>query len=238
MTTKDESPQAPILVVDDEPDILEVVDHALRRHGYRVITAGGGREAAERFGEVKPRLVLTDVRMAGGNGHDLAMQLRARTLDTPILFMTGFSDISAEAAFALGVNGLVFKPFDFRVLAKLVAWHALPPQTRLMAGSGAPEPTVRAHLTAGAGVQLGRGGVFVTDHPAGLAEGDGVTLALPCSEAGGKLLRGRGVCRWTRGVEAPGGRAAGIEFLELDDESRAWFLAREARGAAYIPAPV
>jgi len=236
--TTDVSQQTPILVVDDEPDILEVVDHALRRHGYRVVTAGGGREAAERFDDVKPRLVLTDVRMARGNGHDLAVQLRTRTLETPILFMTGFSDISAEAAYALGVNGLVYKPFDFRLLTKLVAWHAQPASSRLRPRSGAPEPAVRAHLTAGAGVKLGRGGVFVTDVPTGLAEGDGVTLALPCAEAGGQMLRGRGVCRWTRGAEAPGGRGVGIEFLELDDESRAWFLARAAQGVAYIPALV
>ena len=82
-----------ILIVDDESGILEFVDRALRGAGYTTKLASNGAEAlaaAELFSPFD--LLLTDVRMPGMTGDDLAARIRQRFPATKVLYLTGFSD--------------------------------------------------------------------------------------------------------------------------------------------------
>jgi DNA-binding NtrC family response regulator len=96
-----------VLVVDDEAPILKLASSILRRAGYVVETAQGGRPAWQVL-EREPDnvdLVLTDVVMPDLSGTALAEKCRARRPDLPIVFMTGFRDLP-------GLPGpTVFKPF-------------------------------------------------------------------------------------------------------------------------------
>src|SRR5882672_4299122 len=82
-----------VLVVDDEPGILEFVDRALRQAGHTTKLASNGAEAlavAELFSPFD--LLLTDVRMPGMTGDDLAARIRQRFPASKVLYLTGFSD--------------------------------------------------------------------------------------------------------------------------------------------------
>jgi CheY-like chemotaxis protein len=79
-----------LLVVDDEPNLLRAVAAVLRTEGYEVVTARNGREALVRVAESVPDLIISDIRMPGMDGYQLAGQLRAssRTAIVPIIFLT------------------------------------------------------------------------------------------------------------------------------------------------------
>lgn len=106
-----------ILVVDDEPAILELVGDVLRDNGYRVETASNGLEALGAVQSRRPALVLLDVRMPILDGAEFVHELRQRRIDVPILIMSA-GPTADRWATMLGVEGSVAKPFR---IADLVA---------------------------------------------------------------------------------------------------------------------
>jgi DNA-binding NarL/FixJ family response regulator len=104
-----------LLVVDDEPNLLRAVAAALRAEGYEVVTARNGREALVRVAESVPDLVISDIRMPGMDGYQLAGQLRAssRTAIVPIIFLTAKDETTDRVAgFRAGVDAYITKPFE------------------------------------------------------------------------------------------------------------------------------
>ena len=104
-----------LLVVDDEPNLLRAVAAALRAEGYEVVTARNGREALVRVAESVPDLVVSDIRMPGMDGYQLAGQLRAssRTALVPIVFLTAKDETADRiAGFRSGVDAYITKPFE------------------------------------------------------------------------------------------------------------------------------
>ena len=82
-----------ILIVDDEPTIVEFVDRALRRAGYDTATAEGGPEAVRTAAISAPfDLVVADVNMPELSGPDMVSRLRKQQPDLPVLYLTGFND--------------------------------------------------------------------------------------------------------------------------------------------------
>jgi CheY-like chemotaxis protein len=104
-----------ILVVDDEADVRRVVQHALEKHGYRVISAVEGGEALSLFGRHRAEIkaVLTDMMMPGMDGPSLVQALRHLEPKLPIIGMTG---VAEKAEFkkgeTLGLLALLTKPFN------------------------------------------------------------------------------------------------------------------------------
>lgn len=103
-----------VLVVDDEPGVLEVVVEFLRLKGFRTIQAKGGAEALRLAGEFSGpiHLVLTDVQMPGMNGRELAERLRAQRPAIKVLFMSGYTgdDLLLQGVRDAEV-ALLLKPF-------------------------------------------------------------------------------------------------------------------------------
>ncbi len=106
-----------ILVVDDEPAILELVSDVLRESGYRVETASNGLEALGAVQARRPALVMLDVRMPVLDGAEFVRELRQRRIEVPILIMSA-GPTADRWATTLGVQGSVAKPFR---IADLVA---------------------------------------------------------------------------------------------------------------------
>src|ERR1044072_6906667 len=79
-----------LLVVDDEPNLLRAVGACRRGEGFDVVTARNGTESLVRVAESVPDLVVSDIRMPGMDGYQLARQLRSspRTALTPVVFLT------------------------------------------------------------------------------------------------------------------------------------------------------
>ena len=109
-----------ILIVDDEDDILELLDVILSDEGHRVVSASNGVEALRVLAEEKVDLILTDIRMPQMNGIELLTELKNQGHHPPIVFVSGYSDISEEEAYALGVSRFIFKPFEVKTILQTV----------------------------------------------------------------------------------------------------------------------
>ncbi len=102
-----------ILLVDDEPDILEFVGYNLKKEGYRVFAATNGQEAIRLAGKHKPHLILLDVMMPGSDGIETCRELRKLPglTHTIIAFLTARSeDYSQLAGFDAGGDDYIAKP--------------------------------------------------------------------------------------------------------------------------------
>jgi two-component system alkaline phosphatase synthesis response regulator PhoP len=108
-----------ILVVDDEPDILELVQYNLEKEGFSVYTAGNGREAIEIATQVIPDLILLDVMMPNMDGMETCISMRENEdLDGCVIaFLTARAeDYSQIAGFDAGADDYITKPIKPRVL--------------------------------------------------------------------------------------------------------------------------
>ena len=113
---------ATILVVDDEPTVLETVRDGLMAHGYEVLTAGSGEEALQvsQAHQGAIALALIDVVMPVMSGPDVAQRLHQARPDLKILFMSGFStDVVVVHGITAG-DPLLVKPFSLESLARKV----------------------------------------------------------------------------------------------------------------------
>src|SRR4051794_6716097 len=77
-----------ILVVDDEPNIVDVIAMALRYQGFEVATAGTGAEALRQVESFRPHLIVLDVMLPDMEGFDIAERLGAQRASAPIIFLT------------------------------------------------------------------------------------------------------------------------------------------------------
>ena len=112
-----------ILLIDDDPDELELTERILRSFGVEVVCAETGEEAMERLLARDFDLVITDLMMPGMNGYEVASTIRglARCRDLPILILTAFDEELARALPGRP-GGLVYcqKPVDIDALRALV----------------------------------------------------------------------------------------------------------------------
>ena len=124
----------PILVVDDEPDLLTVYERLFTRAGFRVVTAGSYAEAMQRFDAGPIALVVTDLRLPDGSGVDIVQRGRAFPVPVPSILVTGSGpDAAATTATAVGATRSFAKPFRIADLVAAVR--------ELMAVSGRDDAT-------------------------------------------------------------------------------------------------
>lgn len=108
-----------ILVADDEPDILELLDYALRKEGYEVIKAHDGEETMRLARSLQPDIILLDIMMPGLDGIGVCRALRQEKAfeQTIILILTARSEEYSEVAgFEAGADDYVTKPVKLRSL--------------------------------------------------------------------------------------------------------------------------
>jgi two-component system alkaline phosphatase synthesis response regulator PhoP len=106
-----------ILVIDDEPHIVQVVSAYLEREGYQVDTATDGDLALELARETHPDLLVLDVMLPGRSGFDVLRQLRADGVDSAVIMLTARDElIDRVAGLEMGADDYVTKPFEPREL--------------------------------------------------------------------------------------------------------------------------
>lgn len=109
-----------LLLIDDEPTLVETVQTKLRKEGYTVFTAGTAEDGMRLFRQVKPDLLLLDVMLPNRSGFDLCRAIR-RDSNVPIIFLTArASEADRVAGLELGGDDYVVKPFDLAELAARV----------------------------------------------------------------------------------------------------------------------
>lgn len=112
-----------ILLVDDEPDILEFIGYNLNKEGYEVYTASNGREAVQKALEVLPHVILLDVMMPEMDGIETCQEIRTHPelASTMIAFLTARSeDYSQIAGFDAGADDYITKPIRVKVLVSRI----------------------------------------------------------------------------------------------------------------------
>ena len=112
-----------ILLVDDEPDILEIISYNLTAQGYTVFTANNGQKAIKKAQKEKPQLIILDVMMPEMDGIEACEQIRKipEIEDTIITFLTARGeDYSQVAGFEAGADDYITKPIKPKVLVSKI----------------------------------------------------------------------------------------------------------------------
>jgi len=132
-------PEARLLVVDDEPNIVELLSASLRFAGFEVATATNGRQALDQARSFRPDLMLLDVMMPGMDGFAVVRRLREEGDRTPVLFLTA-KDATEDKVqgLTLGGDDYVTKPFS---LEEVVA------RIRAVLRRTAASPAAASHLS-------------------------------------------------------------------------------------------
>ena len=112
----------PILVVDDDPEILAMLRDFLESEGLVVRTAANGAEALDALDDVAPALILLDMRMPVLDGWAFAQRFHERALTYPIVVMTA-AESARRWAEEIGATGYIAKPFDVNELLETIERH-------------------------------------------------------------------------------------------------------------------
>jgi two-component system OmpR family response regulator len=119
----DVRPEARLLVVDDEPNIVELLSASLRYAGFEVATAGGGQQALEVARAFRPDLLVLDVMMPGLDGFGVVSRLRGEGQRMPVVFLTARDATEDKVnGLTLGGDDYITKPFSLEeVIARIRA---------------------------------------------------------------------------------------------------------------------
>ena len=111
-----------ILVIDDEPHIVELLRSRLQAHGYDVVTAANGKEGLERVQQENPDLIILDILMPAMDGYTFVRRLRKDGQQIPVIVLTGQG--AMRDLFAVeGVNDYMVKPFKSEELLEKIKKH-------------------------------------------------------------------------------------------------------------------
>jgi diguanylate cyclase (GGDEF)-like protein len=110
-----------VLIVEDEPEVLEVLTQALGEHHFRCLPAGNLQQAKIGVESENLDVIVTDLALGDGSGLELLKYVRCAHPSVPVIIVTGFPSIHvAEEALRLGAFDLIEKPFNTRALAEVV----------------------------------------------------------------------------------------------------------------------
>ena len=103
-----------VLIVDDEPNVLRVLDYVLAAQGYEVISADNGAKALKKAVTERPDLIILDIILPDMSGFEVCRELRTCHVDVPILMLTGRKSVDDRIrGLDTGADDYVPKPFDF-----------------------------------------------------------------------------------------------------------------------------
>ncbi|MCD6395296.1 MAG: response regulator [Planctomycetes bacterium] len=120
---KKKTSKTKIMVVDDEPNIVQTLRDRLEMNEYEVVTAGNGKEGLERFEEEHPDVILLDVIMPIMDGHEMLEALRKRPAgqNVSVIMLTARSQTQDIArANVCGIDDYIVKPFDLSELLEKI----------------------------------------------------------------------------------------------------------------------
>ncbi|NKS72745.1 response regulator [Rhodococcus hoagii] len=108
-----ETPQVRVLIVDDEPSLVELLSVSLRFQGFEVETASNGAEGLDKARTFRPDALILDVMMPGMDGFGMLRRLRADGVDAPVLFLTARDAVEDKVTgLTIGADDYVTKPFS------------------------------------------------------------------------------------------------------------------------------
>ncbi len=233
--------------MDDEEQLRKLLRFDLGRRGFRVLEAANGREAFELIKREKIDLVLSDVRMPGGDGIELLHNIKTRQKPLPaVILITGYADITLEEAFDAGADAVFSKPFDRNELfAKLIravssresVWSPAAGWLEADFQIVLEFPELGAALSGDA-LKIGRGGIFVKPGAALPPPGAKTHFRIQFAKGIPNAIEGDGIVLWVRSnASAALPQGCGIEFVHLSDATRGGVISliESLNPRAYIP---
>ena len=236
---------ATILIVDDEIDLREILTFGLEMQGYACRSASNGSEALAVVEAEAIDLVLSDVRMPGGDGIALVKAIRqSGRWQLPVILVSGFTEMPLEQVLANGAWAFLKKPTRAAQLEQLVGYCLKPRAERLVRTYRQTKSNITLKLSLGTldeasleRIAFGSIGFFLKDIDHHISVGDEFEFVLEFKDSN-QCLEGIGLCHWLRSdqdsVHAPG---IGVEITELTEESLAALTAylEHSQPGAAIP---
>lgn len=111
-----------ILVVDDEPDIREVIKMLLQMNSYKVKTLESGKNLTGVIDDYQPDLILMDIMLGGEDGRDLCLSLKKdpQTTDIPVILCSAYQNLLGTSEEYLA-DGVIAKPFELRDMLDVIS---------------------------------------------------------------------------------------------------------------------
>lgn len=110
-----------LLLVDDDPDTTDLIAHYMRENQVIIQSASDGQQALDAIDTFNPDLIVSDIKMAGMSGDKMLVALHQRGFSRPVLFLTGFEDLSMVLkSYEYDLLGFLQKPIDPDVLVAVV----------------------------------------------------------------------------------------------------------------------
>jgi len=162
-----------VIVVDDEPDLREMIAEYLGKYGFDVSTVSNGRELDAQLAGAPPDLLILDVNMPGEDGFAITRRLRSKST-VPILMLTAAGDtVDRVVGLELGADDYMTKPFDLRELRARI-------QTVLRRTGRAQDPPPQQVPPAAQGARFGN--LFLDLDAHRLLRPDGTELEITAME--------------------------------------------------------
>lgn len=241
-----------IMIVEDEPDILNLIEEALSLSGAKVYTAASSEQALRIYENENIDLIISDIRMPGQGGTYLLSQVRKRDSTVPpIILITGYADVSPEDAYSMGADGFLFKPFGVQSILEASALALAPIEKKWIERKEAIASELeivrsfdsKEQMIESDRIQFGRGGFFIRLDGELPAVNEIAECRIEFSDNRDLPFQFHAICRWVRpealknsqGPFRP--RGAGFEFVQISQSSRPIWnqIWTRAGGASYIP---
>lgn len=175
-----------ILIIDDEPDVLVLVERILQEENYQVISAETAEDAIQAIDEEVPTVVIADINLPGMNGLDFFKVIKARHPKLPFIFLSGLTDeFDKVLGLELGAEDYITKPFsvrEFKARVKVVL-------RRLNTAKDEPEAQGSDTGHVDLSIDIPKRQVFVQDQEVNLTKKEFDILVLLASRPGQVFTR-------------------------------------------------
>jgi len=189
-----------IFILEDEIDLNEMIAIELESRGYNITTFYNPKDFLKAFSEIKPDLLITDLRLPEVSGEEIIkMVKKIDAYNPPIIAITAYNDMPSQKLFQLGVESVIYKPFQLLLLTSTIERLCTPWEQRLQLDIDKYEQYAgwirKLDDNKIEDILIGRGGFsFATEEKIGGNEIVEFSIRLKNQEE--TFLTGKGIIRW------------------------------------------